>query len=63
MRIQNDWTRSEFASPRLRAVAYATKACVAIEHCLPLGKLKMSTPTTNRLALEQNRLGGALART
>ena len=43
-RIQNEWNRSEFASPRPRAVAYATRACVAIERCLPLpvkGKLKM----------------------
>ncbi len=43
-RIQNEWNRSEFASPRLRAVAYATGACVANERCLPLlgkGKLKM----------------------
>ncbi len=43
-RIQNEWNRSEFASARPRAVAYATRACVTIERCLPLpgkGKLKM----------------------
>ena len=41
-RIQNEWNRSEFASPRPRAVAYATRACVAIERCLPLTLVKVS---------------------